>query len=53
MKDKEETAGQTAEVALSIIRILESLRETKGLTNDEALEIVRKVGLNRYLTAMD
>jgi N-acetylmuramic acid 6-phosphate (MurNAc-6-P) etherase len=50
LKDKKDAAGQTAEVALSIIRILESLRQNRGLTNDEALEIVRKVGLSRYLS---
>ncbi len=49
LKDKQGAAGQTAEVALSIIRILESLRQNRGLTGDEALEIVQKVGLNRYL----
>jgi hypothetical protein len=53
LKDKKEVAGQTAEVALSIIRILESLRQTRGLTNDEALGIVRKVGLNQYLAVVD
>jgi hypothetical protein len=53
MKDRKEAVGQTAEVALSIIRILESLRQTRGLTNDEALEIVRKVGLNQYLAVVD
>jgi N-acetylmuramic acid 6-phosphate (MurNAc-6-P) etherase len=53
MKDKTEAAGQTAEVALSIIRILESLRQTRGLTNNEALEIVRKVGLNQYLAVIE
>jgi N-acetylmuramic acid 6-phosphate etherase len=51
MKDGKETVGQTAEVALSIIRILESLRQNRGLTNGEALEIVRKVGLDRYVSA--
>jgi len=53
LKDRKETVGQTAEVALSIIRILESLWQTRGLTNDEALEIVRKVGLNQYLATVD
>jgi len=53
MKDKTEAVGQTAEVALSIIRILESLRQTRGLTNGEALEIVRKAGLNQYLAVVD
>ena len=53
LKERKEAVGQTAEVALSIIRILESLRQTGGLTNDEALEIVRKVGLNQYLATID
>jgi N-acetylmuramic acid 6-phosphate (MurNAc-6-P) etherase len=53
LKDKRDTAGQTAEVALSIIRILESLRQNRGLSNDEALEIVQKVGLKRYLETTD
>jgi len=51
MKDGKEAVGQTAEVALSIIRILESLRQNRGLANGEALEIVRKVGLDRYVSA--
>jgi hypothetical protein len=49
LKDKKDTAGQTAEVALSIIRIIESLRQNRGLSGAEALEIVQKVGLSRYL----
>jgi len=53
LKDKQDAAGQTAEVALSIIRILESLRQNRGLTGDEALEIVQKVGLNRYLQTVN
>jgi len=53
LKERKEAVGQTAEVALSIIRILESLRQTRGLTNDEALEIVRKAGLNQYLATVD
>lgn len=52
LKDKQDTAGQTAEVALSIIRILESLRQNRGLTNADALQIVRKVGLDRYILAL-
>jgi len=52
LKDKKETAGQTAEVALSIIRIIESLRQNRGLDGGEALEIVQKVGLDRYLRSM-
>ena len=53
MKDRKEAVGQTAEVALSIIRILESRRQGRGLTNDEALAIVQKVGLNQYLAPGD
>ncbi|OGD22436.1 MAG: hypothetical protein A2W03_01465 [Candidatus Aminicenantes bacterium RBG_16_63_16] len=49
LKDKKDTAGQTAEVALSIIRILESVRQGRGLTNDEALAVVRSTGLAAYL----
>ena len=52
MKARTEMVGQTAEVALSIIRILESLRQNRGLTNKEAFEIVRKAGLDRYLSTL-
>jgi hypothetical protein len=50
LKDKKEEAGQTAEVALSIIRILESLRLRKNFPNTEALKIVKQTGLNQYLS---
>jgi N-acetylmuramic acid 6-phosphate etherase len=50
LKDKQKEAGQTAEVALSIIRILESLKQKRGITPEEALEIVQKVGLSQYLS---
>jgi len=49
LQQKQEVAGQTAEVALSIIRILESLRQKKGISNEEALSIVQNVGLAEYL----
>ncbi|MFQ5720990.1 MAG: hypothetical protein ACE5GI_00675, partial [Candidatus Aminicenantales bacterium] len=49
LQGKRQQAGQTAEVALSIIRILESLRLNRGISNREALAIVNKVGFNRYL----
>jgi N-acetylmuramic acid 6-phosphate etherase len=42
-------AGQTAEVALSIIRILESLRLKKAFGAERALAIVKTTGLGRYL----
>ena len=44
--------GQTAEVALSIIRILESLRRKQALSQAEALAIVLKTDLNKYLAAV-
>jgi N-acetylmuramic acid 6-phosphate (MurNAc-6-P) etherase len=50
LKNKKTKAGQTAEVALSIIHILESLRLKKGLTQEEAFEIVNNKGLNQYLS---
>ena len=53
LKDKENVAGQTAEVALSIIRILESLRQKRGITNDEALAILQQQGLANYLAGID
>jgi len=52
LKDKTREAGQTAEVAFSIIRILESLKEKRGLTQDETLAIVRDVGLAAYLARL-
>ncbi len=48
-KENPREAGQTAEVALSIIRILESLKLQKGLSAEQALAIVKKTGLGRYL----
>lgn len=41
--------GQTAEVALSIIRIIEGLKYKKNVSWDEALSILRSGGLNKYL----
>jgi N-acetylmuramic acid 6-phosphate (MurNAc-6-P) etherase len=52
LKGKREMTGQTAEVGLSIIRILESLKQKRGLTSDEALEILRNTGLSAYLSAL-
>lgn len=53
LKDKEKVAGQTAEVALSIIRILESLRQKRGITGEEALVILEQQGLADYLAGID
>ena len=50
LKDKKTKAGQTAEVALSIIHILESLRLKRGITQEEAFAIVNKTGLSQYLS---
>jgi len=50
LKGKKQTGGQTAEVALSIIRVLESLRLKKGLSNEDAFAIVKRTGLSRYLS---
>ena len=50
LQGKSQQVGQTAEVALSIIRILESLRLKKGISNKDALAIVNKIGLSRYLS---
>jgi N-acetylmuramic acid 6-phosphate (MurNAc-6-P) etherase len=52
IKGRPDMAGQTAEVGLSIIRILESLKQKRGLANDAALEILRKTGLSDYLSAI-
>jgi N-acetylmuramic acid 6-phosphate etherase len=49
LKDRQAEAGQTAEVALSIIRLLESLRQKRGIDHGEALGIVKTVGLSDYL----
>ena len=43
--------GQTAEVALSIIRILEAVRRNAAVSCDEALAVMQKHGLARYLAA--
>ena len=52
LKDRPAEAGQTAEVAFSIIRILESLREKRGFGHAEALGLVKSVGLSKYLVTV-
>jgi N-acetylmuramic acid 6-phosphate etherase len=52
LKDRQAEAGQTAEVAFSIIRILESLRQRRGLTHEETLELVKSPGLSGYLAGV-
>ena len=49
LKDRQAEAGQTAEVAFSIIRILESLRQKRGVSREETLETVKTVGLSALL----
>ncbi len=52
LKDKPKEAGQTAEVAFSIIRILESLKRGRNVTQAETLAILRDTGLSAYLSAI-
>ncbi|MEA3420701.1 MAG: hypothetical protein U9Q97_03360, partial [Acidobacteriota bacterium] len=49
LKDIKTKAGQTTEVALSIIRILESLRLKNGISQEESFKIVKDKGLSRYI----
>ena len=51
LKDRQAEAGQTAEVALTIIRILESLKLKRAVSRADALALVRTVGLSAYLSA--
>ena len=50
LKDKKKEAGQTAEVAFSIIRILESFRLGKSLIRGKTLIMVKETGLSQYLS---
>ncbi len=52
LRDKPAGAGQTAEVAFSIIRILESLRQKRGVPRDEVLSLVNSPGLSPYLSSL-
>ncbi|MGQ9619047.1 MAG: hypothetical protein ACUVUG_08835 [Candidatus Aminicenantia bacterium] len=45
--------GQTAEVALSIIRILEALRKKEYVSWEETLEILNREGLEKYLKKLN
>jgi len=47
--DRAREAGQTAEVGLSIVRVLESLKQKKGLAAEAALTLLKSKGLARYL----
>jgi hypothetical protein len=49
--DKKDLGGQNAaEVSLSIVRILESLKQGRAVSAAEALEIVKANGLSQYLS---
>jgi len=52
MKERSAEVGQSAEVPLSIIRILEALRLKRNVTAEEALELVKKPGLAAYLAGL-
>jgi hypothetical protein len=52
LKDRQTEAGQTAEVAFSIIRILESLKEKREVSREEALALVKTPGLSKYLAGI-
>jgi len=52
LRERQAEAGQTAEVAFSIVRILESLKQGRGIGLDEALAIVKTVGLSAYLESL-
>jgi len=52
LRDRQAEAGQTAEVAFSIIRILESLKQKRPISRAEALELVRTPGLSKYLSGI-
>jgi len=49
LRDHAARTGQTAEVALSIVRILESLKNKSSFSHEEALKIIDRRGLDRYL----
>ena len=51
LKGRQAEAGQTAEVAFSIIRILESLKQKRGVDRAEALALVKSAGLSAYLAS--
>ena len=49
MKGKRDGREKSYEVALSIIRILESLRKNKATSHEDAWGIIRDMGLQQYL----
>jgi N-acetylmuramic acid 6-phosphate etherase len=52
LRDREEDAGQAAEVPLSIIRILESIGRKRNFTAEETLTVVRSPGLAAFLAGV-
>lgn len=50
VNEKKDLGGQTAaEVPLSIVRIVESLRRGRSVSPEQALDLVKTIGLDRYL----
>lgn len=52
IKDRTQDSGQAAEVPLSIIRILESIRRKRDFTAEEALGVVKNQGLDAFLSSV-
>jgi N-acetylmuramic acid 6-phosphate etherase len=52
LRDKAAEAGQTAEVAFSVIRILESLKQGRAISREDTLALVRTAGLSAYLASV-
>ncbi len=53
VKSRPREAGQTAEVGLSIIRILQSLRDKQTVSPEVALGVFRSKGLGRFLAGLN
>jgi hypothetical protein len=52
LKDRPQDSGQAAEVPLSIIRILESIRRKRDFTAEEALGTLKNQGLDAFLSSV-
>jgi N-acetylmuramic acid 6-phosphate (MurNAc-6-P) etherase len=52
LKDRPQDSGQAAEVPLSIIRILESIRRKRDFTAEEALGTLKTQGLDAFLSSV-
>jgi len=49
LRDRRQDAGQTAEVAFSIVRLLETLRDKKAIERQSTLDIIKTMDLGSYL----